>query len=279
MDESLQILLAADAWRDATPSARTRARAAVARALGSGFELDPGGERLSERATGLSYFVVPGGVLTMGLTDEDEQIALSTLPRELVVMALESVRARARPAHPVLVRPFLCTAPLSTEEVVRVSSGRFKRDNLAREQARQVAAAAGARLPSEAELEHLGRDGRGLTFCLDLARRWREARKDPAVLVSTLGAPGVFFGEWAEDDWHDDYTGGAPTTSEPWMGGDPMGVYRPGVTLAIQDEEELIESLAALRRPGLDDEGYVPDCLLRLVRPLDGVVIVGDVEA
>lgn len=278
MDAALQILLAADAWRGADDAARARARRAVASALGDGFALDPASPRLLERATGLGYHVVPGGALTMGLSAEDEAVLLDTLPRESVAEWLEEERARMTPAHPVLVRPFLCTAPLSSAEVVRLTGGRFQRDNLRREHAREVARMAGARLPSEAELEHLGRDGRGLTFCLDVARRWREARRDPSILVSSLGAPGVFFGEWAEDDWHDDYAG-APSSSEPWLGGDAKGVYRPGVTLAIQDEEELFESLAALRRPGLDDEGYVPDCLLRLVRPLDGIAIVGDVEA
>jgi hypothetical protein len=101
-------------------------------------------------------------------------------------------------------------------------------------------------LLSEAEHEWLARDGKQLAFTLDCVASVR-ARREPR---SRFSIKNLHFEEWMEDDWHPIYEA-APTSSVPWLSGDPRGVYRGGLLLsAVQSDSEYVLGFAALRFPG-----------------------------
>lgn len=221
--------------------------------------------------TDLRFVFVPGGTMRMGISDEDLIEVRRVLDGDPDDPAVERASRQARPVHEVAVRPFLCTIRLLTSaETRRLSGGALRSDTVKRAQAIRMAEEHGLRLPSEAELEWLARDGRGAATLLDAANHHEES-DDEGDLPSRFSVRDVLRTAWARDDWHDDYTG-AKASSEAWLEGDPAGVCRGGLLLPVIDREELWTGLSGLRRRGLetDEDGKecVPDCMVRLAHDL-----------
>ncbi|XXX81734.1 hypothetical protein WMF30_23530 [Sorangium sp. So ce134] len=240
--------------RLAGPEERRRATEALAARLGDGWRAaepapDEDSLPLVHEPTGLAFAAVPGGALDMGLSDEDIEEASEHVDwTSPVARWVDRAAASARPVHRVEVRPFLCArALLDGGRLDELSRGRLAGDAVERADALALARSLGLRLPSEAELEWLARDGGACRFTLDAARRFEAIRGDDRLLRSRFGVRDLHRAQWAEDDWHPTYDG-APGTSLPWAGGDPGGVHRGGFRLiALQSPEELLHALAALR--------------------------------
>lgn len=195
--------------------------------------------------TGLRFVAVPGGRFDMGLTEEDLEEAADHVDwTSQTASTVAAFLQHARPVHPVEVRPFLVSRGLVTDVdlVRRLSGGRLASDCFSRDEARWLARSSGFRLPSEAEIEWLARDGGRCHFTLDIARRKEQG--------SRFGIEQIFWGEWAEDDWHPTYDG-APDVSAAWYDGDACGVFRGSATPEeMQCPEELLFMLAAVRGQG-----------------------------
>jgi len=235
--------------------------------------------------TQLSFHLIPGGVFEMGFTDADRVALQRALEPDVSVQSLLSLWEKILgPARRVRVAPFFLTREsLSNKDAARFSAGRIKSDTCGRSEAIELSHSVGFRLPSEAEIEWVGRDGGRFSFTLDCVERVRQKREP----CSRFGIEGLEFEQWAEDDWHFDFSDG-PATSAPWLNGDERGVYRGGRLLAaIQSDVEFFFSLAALRYPGPSfkseeqppasnaqnplagiEEEYEPDAVARLALPL-----------
>jgi formylglycine-generating enzyme required for sulfatase activity len=261
----------AEEWLAASDEQRNDVLARLLEQLGDDWRASkkqPGA--LRHRPTKLDFALVPGGSLRMGLDEAEIRSAEARLEwTDDAEELLERCRASARPVHEVRIAPFLCaTVCLTSKKIRRLSEERLESQSLKRAEATGLAASLGFRLPSEAELEWLMRDGRGLAFTLDGPAFGAE--EEPA---SRFGVFDLFASQWAADDWHPSYEG-APSTSEPWMNGDANGVYRGlGVMLPVDDESELWGTLAGLRHygkvPSPDDGRLVtPDVAARFVKPL-----------
>lgn len=214
---------------------------------------------IRHRPTRLSFVVVPGGRFAMGLSEADCEEARRHVDLSgKTVAVLKTLKAQATPVHPVAVKPFLCARKiLMGKQVPRLSRGRHALDCLQRADAIALAASLGLRLPSEAELEWIGRDGGRYAFLWN-APNTRRPR-------SRFGIEHLFFGQWAADDWHDDYRG-APHDGSPWFDGDSAGCFRGGqLPEEMQSPEELIFLLSAARGHGRVQPSFVG---LRLARDL-----------
>jgi formylglycine-generating enzyme required for sulfatase activity len=219
---------------------------------------------LRHQPTGLSFVVVPGGEFEMGLTEDDlAELRAYMGPEWTPEFAehLEDQSADVRPVHRVRVNPFIVArAYLSAKEVERLSGGRFQGMYCYRigwQDARQFAASSGFRLPSEAELEWLARDGGRTHFTLDAARKLEEIKGNSELLRSRFGTSDLFETQWAEDDYHPSYEG-APASSIPWMNGTGTGVARGLSRPEYVDEPEQITGvLAALRTNESQEEAVV----------------------
>ncbi|MGK3971055.1 formylglycine-generating enzyme family protein [Sorangium sp. So ce118] len=233
---------------------RRRATEALVEQLGDGWH--PGEPTLEEdslavvhQATGLAFVAVPGGEFGMGLSDEDiEEAAEHVDWTTSVARWIDRAAASARPVHRVKVRPFLCArALLDRDQLNTLSHGRLTGESVERSDALAFVRAVSLRLPSEAELEWLARDGGACRFTLDAARQLDAIRGDDRLLRSRFGVRDLHRAQWAEDDWHPTYDG-APDASLPWADGEPAGVYRGGFHLiALQSPEELLHALAGVR--------------------------------
>jgi formylglycine-generating enzyme required for sulfatase activity len=171
----------------------------------------------------LVFVVVPGGRMTMGMTEE-EVAELGDLGEE-VAESVEFLAALSAPAHEVTVEPFLCAetpllerhAALLSIEGDAANSHRVLRQNSW--EAAKAVSAAGLRLLSEAEWEWIARaGGRRSWICGDEPPgEWTErvvnGQPDQARTPFGTSAPG--WGEWVDDGWHDDYVG-APSDSRAW---------------------------------------------------------------
>ncbi|WP_129347302.1 formylglycine-generating enzyme family protein [Sorangium cellulosum] len=211
--------------------------------------LDEDSLPLVHRPTGLTFVAVPGGEFEMGLSDEDIEEASEHVDwTSPVARWIDNAAASARPVHRVNVRPFLCARALLDSARIHASADRpLDGESVQRSDALAVARALGFRLPSEAELEWLSRDGGAYRFTLDAARQFGAVDGDDRLLRSRFGVRDLHRSQWAEDDWHPTYDG-APATSLPWGDGDPRGVYRGGFHLiSLQSREELLHALAAVR--------------------------------
>jgi formylglycine-generating enzyme required for sulfatase activity len=202
------------------------------------------------RLTDLRFVAIPGGCFEMGLSEADLEEASAHVDWTAAVASMFRRLARsARPVHPVDVTPFLCARSLlDRPKVKELSHGRLDFDALPRAEARSLAHSLGLRLPAEAELEWLMRDGGRTSFTLDAARGEKRSR---------FGVDKLFSGQWAEDDWHPNYDG-APAVSALWLDGDPNGVYRGGkVPEEMQSREELLFLLAGVRGYGKRQPSFV----------------------
>ena len=206
------------------------------------------------RPTSLEISVVPGGTMRMGLRPSD----LEEIGRHVdicrVEYSIEVDGVSALPCHDVGVRPFLCARNALPEGSMHRAAALAK------------VSALGFRLPSEAELEWILRNGDRDALTLG-ALPVAGSPGRFTFRASRYGIEGLLVAQWAADDWHPNYEG-APATSVAWSDGDPAGVCRSTFPLpAMVSEEDIAVLLAAMRAPGSET---LP-CVARLVRdlPLD----------
>ncbi len=228
-------LVSHDATASLTAAKKKSLLAAVTKELGKDWKAEPLDDALGlpllHVPTKLRFRLIPGGSFTMGLTAEDieqcEQYA-GDYPDEIVAL-----KKRATPLRQVSVAPFLITEqPLDHKTLKRLLPG-YEGDELPkRKTALEVAERHGFRLPSEAELEWLARNGTEAAFVTDLVgtkalsfTKDGSAKFSHKKSTSRFGVKGLLAPLWAADDWHPNYKG-APTDSEPWMGGKADGVVR-----------------------------------------------------
>jgi formylglycine-generating enzyme required for sulfatase activity len=214
---------------------------------------------LLHQKSGLVFLAVPGGEFQMGISEQDLLELSEFVDWDSTTAGMASALAeKARPVRRVRVEPFLCTRRLVTQADLVVQSQlglsvpSFRDGGYERDASRRFARSLGFRLPSEAELEWLARDGSGAAMVLDLMRGEDSSdeydyRGDP-YRPSRFGVLDQFDTQWAEDDFHSNYEG-APATSHPWFGGDNRGVCR-GCDNARYPElgqETIVWSLAGAR--------------------------------
>lgn len=257
------------AWLGGTPSGElTRPEVAEAVAAALDGEYLASGDSVRSEATGLSFAVVPGGQMVLGLSEADRRCARDWLPDdETLDEALDELGRVAGPPTRVEVVPFLVTTrPLSAAELSRLSGGEIAFDTPAWNDSRRLASRHGFRLPTEQELEWLRRDGGRSSLFIELADGPRGRRAKP--LTSRFGVELLDLPEWSDDDWFPDHTGAPLRSDHTRLGGPGFGALRPGLALPVQCSEELVLALAANREPGVDEEGVVRDGLSRWARSL-----------
>ena len=248
------------AWRVASRPERDEAILEAARRLGRPFEVDQGfvggyalGTLSRTDEPGLTFVVVPGGRYSMGLSERDlEELAELVNWTRDVRLIVTQMKRRCRPVVAVRVRPFVTAERLlRRDEVERwtTAQGRpIRSDEMRRDAAVALMPFIGARMPSEVELEWLGRGGTGNAFIYDCARAYNEGRAfdEPGA----FGIRDLLLGEWAADDWFPSHRG-RDASSAPRRGGRDCGVFRGELSIVpVQDDFELCFGLAAHRNRG-----------------------------
>ena len=220
----------------------------------------------SDRLPDLRFVVVPGGHFEMGLTQADlDELSQYIDWTRRVRLITDGMRERATPTRQVVVAPFVVAERPLLHAELELFDPEVRSPDLARNDALGIAARMGMRLPSEAELEWLARDGGRCSFIVDGGRAWSENDAWPS--CGTFGIRALNDGEWAADDWHASYEG-APTTSEAWMQGDACGVFRGELAYGTdQDPSELCLGLAAHRNRGARPEDRDSDHAFFPIRP------------
>jgi formylglycine-generating enzyme required for sulfatase activity len=211
--------------------------------------------------TGVSFVAIPGGSFEMGLRDDDadeaDECLGSTAAVERTLMAVE---AMCTPVHHVTVPPFLLAiSHLSSAQVATMTASAIRVDALAPADAQRFGRhASGFRLPSEAELEYVGREGGDLRFLNDGGRVYARTGRWPSPEENGWGLSYLSTPTWTADEWHDDYEG-APGTAAPWSGGGVPGAFRGGLVDPPEQEEDLVLGLAAWRGRFVlpDDDWFV----------------------
>jgi hypothetical protein len=196
--------------------------------------------------SGVELVAVPGGTFDMGFTERDDEAVKHCVDYDsgAVQAWLQKIEKMSSPAHAVVVSPFLLSrSHLRPPQVAAV--GGPQTDVISIGAAATLATELeDFRLPSEAELEYVGREGGAASFLNDSGRVWSKTREWPD--ENAWGLSGLTFAAWAADEWHDTYKG-APATSAPWKAAGPPGVYRGCLMQAPSADEELIFALAACR--------------------------------
>jgi hypothetical protein len=273
---SWPILANPQVWSESTAGERKTLANAIARAVGNGFRAagnvgDAGLVCLvQDRFPEVRFAVVPGGNFEMGLTQADlDELSEYVDWTKRVRLITEGMRDRASPTRRVVVAPFLVAErPLLRAELELLDPD-VRSPDLERMNAIRIAARMGMRLPSEAELEWLARDGGRFSFVVDGGRAW--SANDAWPPCGSFGIKALDEGEWAADDWHPSYEG-APTTSEPWMNGEACGVFRGELAYGTdQDPSELCLGLAAHRNRGARHADRDSDHAFYPIRPAFGL--------
>lgn len=192
---------------------------------------------LLHRPTSLEFAVVAGGTMQMGVRPSDLEEIGRHIEYDRVEYSIEVDSRSALPVHQVEVRPFLCARRPLPE------------GSMPRAEAIERTSTLGFRLPSEAELEWILRDGD--RYALTLGATPIPGRPGQFTFgPSRWGIERLLVAQWVADDWHPTYEG-APSTSTPWRDGDPAGVCRCTFALpAMVCEEDIAVLLAGLRARG-----------------------------
>jgi formylglycine-generating enzyme required for sulfatase activity len=196
--------------------------------------------------SGVELVAIPGGRFDMGFTERDleEVERCIDCASEEVTKWLKIIVDMASPVHAVTVAPFLLSrATLRPAQVQAVGGPRTDDISVHFVEAltRQLK---DFRLPSEAELEYVAREGGAVSFMCQPGQLWATARAWPD--ESAWGFADLFSAAWAADEWHPNYVG-APSTSAPWTTGGPPGVYRGCLMEVPRVDSEVIYALAAWR--------------------------------
>ncbi|MCB9830813.1 MAG: hypothetical protein H6806_13775 [Planctomycetes bacterium] len=235
MTDPLAALRSVEAFEDLDADARGALYARVAAALGSDFR--PMSDGVVHGPSTTTFAVIPGGTFVMGLTDDDIARASRSVPWDDDWAYSLSIEGQsAVPPTEVCVAPFLLERGPGVGATPRA-------------EALERAAGLGFRLPSEAELEWVIRDGGQEALHLG-ARSLGDGRFE--FRPSRFALDGLFIAHWAQDDWFPSHAG-APRDGSPRRGGDPRGVCRITFPLpAFCCDEDVTALFAALRSPGTD---------------------------
>jgi len=223
----------------------------------------------------LVFVVVPGGRFEMGFREDDRAAVarVMDIADPWVVDFLSECEKDARPVRKVAVRPYLFTQTFLSDEQIELIDPEYSANGVNFPSAKRLSAAAGFRLPSEAEWEWVAREGGSLHFACDAPARFQGKHLSSFDLQNGFGVEDLLGAQWMADDPHPTYQG-APATSEPWLDPDKKpatleqqrrgedGVRRGALDVAIERRIELLFSLASLRSGG----DYT---LLRLCRDLE----------
>jgi formylglycine-generating enzyme required for sulfatase activity len=257
-----------DALRAAAGEDRRACLAWIAGRLGADYACVEEGSatslpRFKHQGSGVELVVVPGGSFEMGFTDEDGRALERALNGRSFPESdrfVSFARGALRPIRKVAVSPFLLGRfVLSRELLETLSKRRVLSDAIRRGELGAIAGAMPFRLPAEAELEWVAREGGATSFVCRLDEHAQQrARVDTSILVNAWGIDALLQGEWAADDWHDTYED-APSDARPWMDGDPRGVFRGALPMGLDRPSALVYALACYRGRGPsaddDDEG------------------------
>ncbi|HEY3818798.1 MAG TPA: hypothetical protein VGL81_16620 [Polyangiaceae bacterium] len=169
---------------------------------------------------------VPGGSFDMGFTDRDDQEVRAYLDYDAgaIQSTLQRIELACSPVHRVTVSPFLLSPQHLFPPQVEAVRGPPATDILSPDAAAAfVRDVRDFRLPSEAELEYVGREGGSLSFLHDGGRVWSTTHRFPT--EGGWGFRDLTFAAWAADEWHENYDG-APATAVAWTGGGAPRAYR-----------------------------------------------------
>jgi hypothetical protein len=185
--------------------------------------------------SGVPFAVPPTGHFEMGFTERDRAALRAAVTGSDWIEAFADDLARmSRPVRSVRVKPFVVSVrPLRLEDVSKFQPGHKPVDAFLRADAIHFVESTACRLPSEAELEWLAREGGQHSFVADGPNGYAQAGAYPE--QGTWGLERLTRGEWAADDWHDDYYG-APEDSSAWLRGDPRGSYRGSLPFGVDDD-------------------------------------------
>ncbi len=214
----------------------------LSESLGDGWELvgaadGQGLPSLRPGPQGPEFAVVPGGKFRMGLSDEDiASVAAQVEWDEDWEYSLRIDGEAATPCVDVSLRPFLLQRSLGEAE------------GMTRQAALEFAQREGFRLPSEAELEWVIRNGG--EEALHLGARPTGSPGGFSFKASRFGLDDLFRAHWAADDWFASHVG-ASADGSARSGGDPSGVCRITFPLpAFCCAEDITSLFAALRYQG-----------------------------
>lgn len=253
-----------DKWFGASRVERCAAAEVVVQALGNAWQVaQPTNTHvdvhLLHRPTSMTFVLVPEGTMTIGLGPAE--LALLELylgRRRHILEQIAGVRSSAQPTCEVRVAPFICGERLLDDQQVERCLPGSNPDALGsvhRKEALALAAHAGFRVPSDAELEWLARQGRQSPFVLDCVYE-AEEDDDQHVLITDqpirprFGIADLFETQWSADDWFDTHAD-RPPTAEARRGGDPQGVRRfEEFYFEAVGRESVISQLSARRDPG-----------------------------
>lgn len=208
----------------------------------------------------IKFALIPGGKFTMGITDSDIKDAKTYIEwNDDVEEIVENKKQHALPVHTVTVDPFLCAVePMEGENLEAILKRELEEGGFELREVRNAINDLNFRLPSEAEFEWLAREGGIRSSILNIGPNYETLGSKAEQQPHRFGIECMYYSQWVEDDWHEDYTD-APTTSAPWMNGDSVGVLRGGMYLEmIESDEGLISSFAGMRRSGvIEHDGFI----------------------
>jgi formylglycine-generating enzyme required for sulfatase activity len=255
----------ADAWFALTQAERWQLADQLLAALGDRWqwaaEQRAPHVRLHHSPTDLTFLLVPGGTMQMGLLESEIALVRRYVgSRPHVLEQIRQFQQYAAPEREVRVSPFLCGERRLKQTQVAAFSAALKDDadgcgHMHRAQALTLSRERGFRLPTDAELEWLARQGRGAPFILDCAFEAPEEDEENVIIagqpiIARFGIEDLFETQWAADDWFPDHAD-RPLTSIARTNGDPQGVRRfEEFDFTEYGPEAVIHEFSARRDPG-----------------------------